>query len=83
MFAHEKPPAPANRAGEFRECIAMCEKALEIDPDSAFAYNNIGTACVSLAEYDRAIAACQKALEIDPDLEIATNNLALAQQRGG
>ena len=70
------------RAGEFRECIAMCEKALEIDPGSALAYNNIGTARVSLAEYDLAIAACKKALALAPDLEIAKNNLAWAQQRG-
>ena len=70
------------RAGEFRECIAMCEKALEIDPVSALAYNNIGAAHVKLEEYDRAIAACQKALAIDPDLDIAKNNLGWAQLRG-
>ncbi len=70
-----------HQAGEFGECIALAERSLRIDPNSALAYNNICSAYLELGEFDRAIDSCGKALAIDPSFEYARNNLKWAQVR--
>ena len=67
--------------GEWEECIEACIKALNLDPSSAIAYNNIGSAYLQLQDYDRAILACQKAVALDPDFQRAKNNLRAAQRK--
>lgn len=75
------------QAGIYRKCIAMAEKALQLQPDYADAYNNICAAWNMIGDHDKAIAAAEAALRINPDYELAKNNLAeakrLKQQKSG
>ena len=65
----------------YRECIASARRALEIRPQYAEAWNNIGAAHNALAEWSEGIAASEAALRINPSLQIARNNLAFARQQ--
>lgn len=67
--------------GAYRETIDIATRALEANPRSAAAYNNICAAHNILEQWDEAVPACEAALEIDPAHELAGNNLALARQR--
>lgn len=67
--------------GAYRETIATAVRALEVNPRSKAAYNNICAAHNMLKQWDEAVPACETALEIDPAYELARNNLALARQR--
>ena len=60
---------------DFDGCIASCYKALELNPQSAIAFNNICSAHNALKQWQQASEACKKALEIDSDFERAQNNL--------
>ncbi|HSN24614.1 MAG TPA: tetratricopeptide repeat protein [Methylomicrobium sp.] len=68
------------KAGKYRNCIQVCEKALRLQPDYIVAYNNICSAYNALSEWEKAQEACEKALELDPDYELARNNLRVAEQ---
>jgi len=65
------------------ESVAAARKALELDPDSAIAHNNICAAFAKGGAWSRAIPACEMALAIDPDYELARNNLAWARSGAG
>ena len=64
--------------GNYQKCIEACEKALNLEPNSALAYNNICSAYNALEEWDKAAAACNKAIKINPDYQVAKNNLTNA-----
>lgn len=55
--------------------IPFLQKAIEINPNSAIAYNNLGVAYILLQHYPLGISACNKALELDPTFQLAKNNL--------
>ena len=89
---HQAPPATnwrANalideslvlyRSGDFRQSIVLAQAALEVDPSSAEAWNNVAAAHAALHEWDQAIAAAQKAIALKPDFQLAKNNLAWAR----
>jgi Flp pilus assembly protein TadD len=59
---------------------AACRAALELRPNYAEAWNNIGAAYNKLGRYEEAAAACEQALRYKPDLELARNNLRYARQ---
>lgn len=65
-----------NQAGQYVESIAAAHKALELDPDSAEAWNNIAAGNEALHHWDEAIAAAQKAISLRPGFQLAKNNLA-------
>ncbi|MDF2437253.1 MAG: tetratricopeptide repeat protein [Bacteroidota bacterium] len=50
-------------------------KAIELNPKSAIAYNNLGVAYTMLQQYNKGIEACTRALEIDSSFQLAKNNL--------
>ncbi len=66
--------------GEFENCIKVCEKALELDPNYVNAYNNICSAYNSLQKWDKAIEACNKALQLMPEHNLAKGNLERAKK---
>ncbi len=63
-----------NNEGEYDKAIIAFTKAIELDPELAFAYNNRGWAYIELGQYEQAIADCTKAIELDPELALAYNN---------
>ena len=64
--------------GEWEKCIEASIGALNFNPSSAVAYNNICSAYVQLKDFDRAILACNKALALRPDFPRARGNLNAA-----
>ncbi|CCQ64165.1 TPR repeat:Sel1-like repeat:Sel1-like repeat [Crocosphaera watsonii WH 0401] len=48
------------KQGKYDEAIAAYKKAIEINPNDAFAYNNMGLALDDQGKYDEAIAAHKK-----------------------
>jgi Tfp pilus assembly protein PilF len=67
-------------AGDYKRCVAACEKALKLDGNYAVAYNNICSAYNAMSEWEKAQEACGKALAIDPGYELAKNNLRVAAE---
>jgi hypothetical protein len=68
------------QAGKFLDSLEASKKTLEIQPDSAEAYNNICTVNNELKKWNDAIVACMKAIELKADFELAKNNLAWAKK---
>jgi protein O-mannosyl-transferase len=64
---------------DYNKCIEVTKKALEYNPKSSLAYNNLCSAYNQLRMWDEAIAAGKKALEIKPDDQLAANNLKVAE----
>jgi protein O-mannosyl-transferase len=65
------------RQGNYAACIKAAMQALKLNPDSEFAYNNIGAAYAGMLQWNQAIASERKALRINPHFSVAQNNLAL------
>lgn len=55
--------------------ITHLKKAIELNPKSAIAYNNLGVAYIQLQQYQDGVDACLKASGIDGSLQLAKNNL--------
>ena len=70
------------RCGEVREPerggVADVQ-AIRIDPASALAHNNLGSALVARGDRDRAIEHFREALRLDPDMAAARRNLERAR----
>jgi len=64
-----------NELGEYKKAIGCFEKAIQINPNYAAAYNNLGNALKELGEYQKAISCYEKAIEINPNHADAHNNL--------
>jgi Flp pilus assembly protein TadD len=59
--------------GLWKEALYRWERATEIDPTYAAAYNNLAVAYEQLGDFEKARDAYEKALEIEP------NNLTIRQ----
>ena len=60
--------------GLWKEAIFRWERAVEIDPTYAAAYNDLAIGYEHEGEFDKARAAYEKALQLDPDnLQIRQN----------
>jgi protein O-mannosyl-transferase len=66
------------RAERYVESIAASRRALDLRPDYAEAWNNLGAAYNKLSRYEEAAAACEQALRYKPDFALARNNLQYA-----
>jgi superkiller protein 3 len=66
------------RLKKYNEAIDAFQKAIEIDPKYAYAYNNMGIALRKQGKYNDAIAAYKKAIEVDPKDAYAYNNMGVA-----
>jgi tetratricopeptide (TPR) repeat protein len=69
--------------GQYDQSIAYFNKAVEIDPKDAEAYNNRGVAYDNKGQYDKAIADCTKAIEINPEYELPYNNRCCVYYKRG
>lgn len=58
--------------------IDYLKRAIQLNPNSAIAYNNIGVAYTMLQQYQNGIDACTKAVQIDTSFQLAKNNLRWA-----
>jgi protein O-mannosyl-transferase len=67
----------------FVESALAYRAALELDPRSADALNNLGWTLNQLGFLQEAIPILEKALEIRPDFPLARNNLAWARRSAG
>jgi tetratricopeptide (TPR) repeat protein len=61
--------------GKFEEAIEAYKKAIEVEPDSYGAYNNMGSAYAELGKFEKAIKVCKKAIKIKPDKDQAYYNM--------
>ena len=68
------------REGRYAESIAASRAAINLRPNYAEAWNNIGAAHNKLGQYDEAADACEQALRYKPDFELARNNLQYAHE---
>ena len=66
-------------SGEYKEAIKDYNKAIELNPKSAIAYNNRGNAKSDSGEYEDAIKDYDKAIELDPQLAEAYYNRGLSK----
>jgi len=64
------------RAGDTPGALAAYEEVLEIDPDNAPAYNNIGNVYRQLDRREEAVRAYERALQVWPEYVEAMVNLA-------
>ncbi|NQE36836.1 tetratricopeptide repeat protein [Microcoleus asticus] len=69
--------------GKLEEAITAYRKAIEIDPNFAWAYNYLGLILQNQGKLEEAITAYRKAIEIDPNYTNAYNNLGLILQNQG
>lgn len=60
----------------WQEAISEHQKALELNPDNARNWTNLGVAYRRTAQYDKAASCYDKALAIDPDYDEAHTSLA-------
>ena len=67
------------RRGAFEESIAASKRALEIDPGSAIAHNNLCAALAASGMWSQAVAECEVALAIDPEYKLARSNMIWAR----
>jgi tetratricopeptide (TPR) repeat protein len=58
--------------------IDHLDRAIELNPTSAIAYNNLGVAYTMMQQYQNGIDACTKALQLDSTFQLAKNNLKWA-----
>jgi tetratricopeptide (TPR) repeat protein len=86
-IAAEKQPTPlalatiglaAKRLGDFDEAEKVYRQALELSPDDAALWNNLGNLALNRKEVDEAIGHYEKALQNDPELFAAHYNLSLS-----
>ena len=70
-----------NQAAKFQESITAARAALQIDPGSSVAWNNIAANYEALRQWDQAIEAAQKAISLQPDFQLAKNNLAWSESQ--
>ena len=69
--------------GKYDEAIAEYTKAIELDPNFAYAYNNRGVAYKNIGQYDLAIADYNRAIELDPNDADYWNNKGVALNKLG
>ena len=65
---------------QYFEAIKDHDKAIELDPNYAMAYNNRGVAKADLKQYFEAIKDHDKAIELDPNYAMAYNNRGVAKE---
>jgi len=71
------------RKGEYDRAIANYTKAIALDPNDAYAYNNRGLAYRKKGEHGRAITDYDKAIALNPNYFFAYYNRGNAHKKKG
>lgn len=66
--------------GLWREAIYRWERASQIDPSYAAAYNNLAVAYEHEGEFDKARRAYEKAIELEPNNALIKQNYELFKE---
>jgi tetratricopeptide (TPR) repeat protein len=69
--------------GDYLGAIVDFDGAIDIDPQFALAYNNLGAVFIDLGDYDQAIVDCTKAIELEPGYAVAYHNRGRAYHKIG
>jgi Tfp pilus assembly protein PilF len=69
--------------GKLEEAVEVYSKALNINPDYAEAFYNIGNTLQEQGKFDEAITSYNKALAIKPDYAEAYNNMGITLKKQG
>jgi tetratricopeptide (TPR) repeat protein len=69
--------------GKWDEAISCYQKAIELNPSLAAAYNTLGYSLYKKGQLDDAIAQYQRAIEINPSFSIAYAGMASAHSEKG
>jgi tetratricopeptide (TPR) repeat protein len=75
--------AAAQQRGDLNRAAEAYRQAIEIDPQFAEAYANLGAVLARQGKYKEAVASYERALTINPKLTAARLNLGLAHYRAG
>jgi tetratricopeptide (TPR) repeat protein len=70
------------KAGNYGKAIECFEKAIELDPNYAGAYNNRGNAYLYLKEYEKAIEDYNKTIGMIPNLRKSNRRLQQNNRTG-
>lgn len=63
--------------GKSQEAFSCFDAALKLDPENAYAHNNISTTKFALGDYEGAIQSAKRALELKSNLYQASNMLCI------
>ena len=69
--------------GDFQAAEICFRKALDLNPSSAMAHNNLGWACERAGKVDEAVGHYERALDLNAELALAQVNLATLLARLG
>jgi len=72
-----------HQQGRVDEAIESYRKGIELQPLSAFAYNNLGNVLREKGRFKEAIEAYCKSIELEPDFAEAYSNLGKARMDDG
>ncbi len=64
--------------GQFDKALAEYRRAIELEPDNADAYRNVGTSLGEQGQWEEAAVAYEKAIELDPEFGEAYGDLVAA-----
>ena len=67
--------------GQYEEAAPLLKRAIDIRPDVAYFYNNLGVAFEGMTKFQRAIESFQTTLSIDPAHQKARQNLARVREK--
>jgi tetratricopeptide (TPR) repeat protein len=67
-------------AENYKAALPYFEKAVKIDPNFVFAWDNIGVCCRRIGEFDKAIYAYKQSLKIDPKGLTPLHNLPVVYE---
>lgn len=73
----------AHRSGDLAGAVGLYRSALEVRPDDATLWNNLGTAYRGLGDVDEALSALRSAVAADPSYAPAWSNLGLVLDSEG
>ena len=73
----------AQDRGNFSEAESIFRQVINIDPNNAYAYNNLGNALYKQGKLEQAISSFRKVIELNPNLALAYNGLGNALEKQG